>query len=97
MTWRVARRRLWVRALSRVRVDVPVVLIDVMLVAGSFVLGFDGHVPSSYSERMYELLPVVVAAYVASNLAWGSTARSGGTPAWPRRGAWCARGSPPAS
>jgi FlaA1/EpsC-like NDP-sugar epimerase len=75
VTWRVARRRLWVRALSRVRVDVPVLLIDVMLVAGSFVLvnvlGFDGHVPSSYSERMYELLPVVVAAYVASNLAWG--------------------------
>jgi FlaA1/EpsC-like NDP-sugar epimerase len=71
----VARRRLWVRALSRLRVDVPVLLVDVMLVAGSFVLvnalSYDGHVPAGSSERMFEFLPVVVAAYIASNLAWG--------------------------
>jgi FlaA1/EpsC-like NDP-sugar epimerase len=72
---RVARRKLWVRALSRLRVDVPVLLVDVMLVAGSFVLvnalGFDGDVPARSSERMFRFLPVVVTAYVASNLAWG--------------------------
>jgi FlaA1/EpsC-like NDP-sugar epimerase len=64
-----------VRFLSRVRVDLPVVVIDAMLVVGSFVvllaIRFDGNIPHEYSQRMFAFLPIVVAIVLASNLAWG--------------------------
>ncbi len=66
---------MWVRALARLQVDVPIALVDVMLVTGSFVLvtalHFDGHIPPTYSERLFEFLPFAVAAYLVANLAWG--------------------------
>ena len=53
----------------------PIALVDVMLVTGSFVLvtalHFDGHIPPTYSERLFEFLPFAVAAYLVANLAWG--------------------------
>jgi prepilin-type processing-associated H-X9-DG protein len=64
-----------VRALSRLRVDVPLVVVDIMLVGGSYVLVnalyFDGHVPPAYAERLFELLPVVVVVTLVANLGWG--------------------------
>jgi FlaA1/EpsC-like NDP-sugar epimerase len=64
-----------VRFLSRLRVDLPVAVIDAMLVVGSFVsllaVRFDGDIPDEYSDRMFAFLPVVVGIHLASNLVWG--------------------------
>jgi FlaA1/EpsC-like NDP-sugar epimerase len=70
-----ARRRLWIRFLARVRVDLPVAIIDAMMVAASFVallaIRFEGHIPPTYSERMFEFIPVVIAVHLLANLGWG--------------------------
>jgi FlaA1/EpsC-like NDP-sugar epimerase len=64
-----------VRFLSRLRVDLPVAVIDAMLVVGSFVsllaVRFDGDIPDEYSERMFAFLPIVVGIHLTSNLVWG--------------------------
>jgi FlaA1/EpsC-like NDP-sugar epimerase len=70
-----ARRRAWIRFLSRIRVDLPIAIIDGMLVMASFValfaVRFNGRIPTAYVERMFEFLPVVVAIHLAANLVWG--------------------------
>ncbi len=58
------RRRVWIRFLARIRVDLPVAIIDGMMVSASFVallaIRFEGHIPPTYSERMFEFLPVAL-------------------------------------
>jgi FlaA1/EpsC-like NDP-sugar epimerase len=69
------RRRAWIRFLSRIRVDLPIAVIDGMLVLASFValfaVRFNGRIPPTYVERMFEFLPIVVAIHLAANLGWG--------------------------
>jgi FlaA1/EpsC-like NDP-sugar epimerase len=66
------RRR---RILRRLRRDLPLALVDVMLVAGSFivllVLRFDGVIPNQYQSRLYTFLPVIILVHLGANLAWG--------------------------
>jgi FlaA1/EpsC-like NDP-sugar epimerase len=63
------------RILSRLRSDLPLALVDVMLVAGSFLvllaLRFDGNIPGQYQSRLYGFLPVIVLLHLGANLAWG--------------------------
>jgi FlaA1/EpsC-like NDP-sugar epimerase len=70
-----ARRRLWIKFLARVRIDLPVAVIDAMMVTASFVallaIRFEGHIPATYSERMFEFLPIVIAVHLIANLGWG--------------------------
>jgi FlaA1/EpsC-like NDP-sugar epimerase len=60
---------------SRVRVDVPLAMLDTVLVVASFMMllfvRFNGRIPGEYSEQLFEFLPVIVAAHLAANLAWG--------------------------
>lgn len=53
----------------------PLALVDVMLVAGSFLtllaVRFDGNIPSQYQSRLFAFLPVIVLVHLGSNLAWG--------------------------
>ncbi|HEX5365627.1 MAG TPA: nucleoside-diphosphate sugar epimerase/dehydratase [Acidimicrobiales bacterium] len=53
----------------------PLALVDVVLVAGSFVVllfvRFDGDIPSPYQARLFELLSVIVLVQLGANLAWG--------------------------
>ncbi|HEX6235996.1 MAG TPA: hypothetical protein VFZ68_02315, partial [Acidimicrobiales bacterium] len=68
-------RRNWRRVASRLRTDVPLALVDVMLVAGSFLMllavRFNGNIPAEYQSQLFTFLPVIVAVHVASNLSWG--------------------------
>ncbi len=63
------------RIASRLRSDLPLALVDVMLVAGSFLvllaLRFDGNIPSKYQTRLFAFLPVIILVHLGSNLAWG--------------------------
>ena len=63
------------RLISRLRSDLPLALVDVMLVAGSFLvllaLRFDGDIPSQYQSRLFEFLPVIILVQLGANLAWG--------------------------
>ncbi len=67
----------WVRLLlaSRLRIGIPLVLLDAMLIAGSYTavlaVRFDGRTPAGYSHRLYTCLPIVIAVHVACNLGWG--------------------------
>jgi FlaA1/EpsC-like NDP-sugar epimerase len=71
MTGRSKRRRIT----SRLRSDLSLGLVDVMLVAGSFVVllavRFDGNIPSQYQSRLFAFLPVIILVHLGSNLAWG--------------------------
>ncbi|MGH9262082.1 MAG: nucleoside-diphosphate sugar epimerase/dehydratase, partial [Acidimicrobiales bacterium] len=53
----------------------PLALVDVMLVAGSFLVllavRFDGNIPAQYQSRLFAFLPVIILVHVGSNLAWG--------------------------
>src|SRR4029453_19662867 len=66
-----SRRRL----LSRLRSDLPLALVDVMLVAGSFLIllavRFNGDIPSQYQSRLFRFLPVIILVQLGANLAWG--------------------------
>jgi FlaA1/EpsC-like NDP-sugar epimerase len=63
------------RVVSRLRSDLPLALVDVMLVAGSFLVllavRFDGNIPSQYQTRLFAFLPVIILVHLGSNLAWG--------------------------
>jgi FlaA1/EpsC-like NDP-sugar epimerase len=63
------------RILSRLRSDLPLALVDVMLVAGSFLMllavRFDGNIPAKYQSRLFAFLPVIILVHLGSNLAWG--------------------------
>ena len=63
------------RLISRLRSDLPLALVDVMLVAGSFLVllavRFDGDIPSQYQSRLFEFLPVIILVQLGANLAWG--------------------------
>jgi FlaA1/EpsC-like NDP-sugar epimerase len=65
----------WRRIVSRLRSDLPLALVDVMLVAGSFLVllavRFDGNIPEQYQSRLFAFLPVIILAHLGSNLAWG--------------------------
>jgi FlaA1/EpsC-like NDP-sugar epimerase len=67
-------RPLWRRGVSRLRGDLPLVLVDGILVVGSFMLAlvvrFDGDIPSTYANRLIEYLPIIVLVYIGTNLAW---------------------------
>jgi FlaA1/EpsC-like NDP-sugar epimerase len=67
-------RPTWRQVAGRLRSDVPLVLIDVRLVVGSFMLAlavrFDGDIASDYARRLVAYLPVIVAIYVGCNLTW---------------------------
>lgn len=69
------RQRLPLLLASRLRIGIPLVLLDSMLVAGSYMallaVRFDGRIPASYSQKMFECLPVVIGVHVVANLAWG--------------------------
>ena len=63
------------RLVSRLRSDLPLALVDVMLVAGSFLVllavRFNGNIPSQYQSRLFEFLPVIILVHLGANLAWG--------------------------
>ena len=63
------------RVISRLRSDLPLALVDIMLVAGSFLVllavRFDGNIPSQYQSRLFAFLPVIILVHLGSNLAWG--------------------------
>jgi len=65
----------WRRIVSRLRSDLPLALVDVMLVAGSFLVllavRFDGNIPEQYQSQLVSFLPVIVLVHIGSNLAWG--------------------------
>jgi FlaA1/EpsC-like NDP-sugar epimerase len=65
----------WRRIVSRSRSDLPLALVDVMLVAGSFLVllavRFDGNIPEQYQSRLFAFLPVIILVHLGSNLAWG--------------------------
>jgi FlaA1/EpsC-like NDP-sugar epimerase len=71
---RAGRRRL-LRVASKLRIGVPLALVDAMLVTGSYLsllaVRFEGQIPSGYSERMFRSLPIVVAIHLISNACWG--------------------------
>ncbi|HEX6569051.1 MAG TPA: nucleoside-diphosphate sugar epimerase/dehydratase [Acidimicrobiales bacterium] len=63
------------RIISRLRSDLPLAVVDLMLVAGSFLvllaLRFDGDIPSQYQSRLFKFFPVIILVHLGSNLAWG--------------------------
>jgi len=63
------------RILSRLRSDLPLALVDVMVVSGSFLMllavRFDGNIPSRYQSQLLAFLPVIILLHLGSNLAWG--------------------------
>lgn len=63
------------RIAGRLRSDLPLALVDVMLVAGSFLMllavRFDGNIPARYQTQLFAFLPVIVLVHLGSNLAWG--------------------------
>jgi FlaA1/EpsC-like NDP-sugar epimerase len=69
-----ARQRVG-RVVTRLRVDVPVALIDAMLVTGSFMsllaVRFEGHIPQRWTSQLWGYLPVIIVVHLAANLAWG--------------------------
>jgi FlaA1/EpsC-like NDP-sugar epimerase len=60
---------------GRVRVDLPLALLDVVFIISAFaailVLRFDGAVPAAYWARFTVALPVVVTVALAMNWLWG--------------------------
>ena len=60
---------------SRARIDVPLVVLDAVVVVASFMMllfvRFNGGIPSTYANRLFDFLPVIVAAHLLANLAWG--------------------------
>jgi FlaA1/EpsC-like NDP-sugar epimerase len=64
------------RVLARIRSDGPVAFFDVLVVVVSFMtllfIRFNGSIPDTYTERLYSFLPVIVAAHLVSNWAWGN-------------------------
>ncbi|MET0577164.1 MAG: nucleoside-diphosphate sugar epimerase/dehydratase [Ilumatobacteraceae bacterium] len=68
-------RRVRLLLASRLRIGIPLVLLDAMLVAGSYTavlaVRFDGRTPAGYSHRLYTCLPIVIGVHVACNLVWG--------------------------
>jgi FlaA1/EpsC-like NDP-sugar epimerase len=71
---RPRRQQVWLLVASRLRV-VPLILLDAMLVAGSYIslllVRFGGEIPPAYSRRMLECLPIVITVHLAANLVWG--------------------------
>lgn len=71
----MTRRSAWRRIASRLRHDVPLGLVDVLLVAGSYLVllavRFDGNIPSRYQSQLVAFLPVIISVHIGSNLAWG--------------------------
>src|ERR687893_2027060 len=63
------------RLVSRLRSDLPLAMVDLMLVAGSFLVllavRFDGNIPSQYQSRLFAFLPVIILVHLGANLAWG--------------------------
>lgn len=63
------------RVLTRLRIDVPMAVIDAMLVTGSFMsllaVRFDGHIPQQWTSQLWGYLPVIIALHLTANLAWG--------------------------
>jgi FlaA1/EpsC-like NDP-sugar epimerase len=71
----VSRKSLVARLWSRARVDAPLVVLDAVVAVASFMMllfvRFNGRIPSTYSNRFFDFLPVIVAAQLLANLAWG--------------------------
>lgn len=67
----------WVRVASRFRANVPLALLDAVLVTSSVLVlsfvRFNGDLPAlhAYSESIARFLPVIVAVHLAANWAWG--------------------------
>jgi FlaA1/EpsC-like NDP-sugar epimerase len=63
------------RVVTRLRVDVPMALIDAMLVTGSFMsllaVRFEGQIPAHWTSQLWGYLPVIIAIHLAANLSWG--------------------------
>lgn len=63
------------RVLSRLRSDLPLALVDMMVVAGSFLVllavRFNGNIPGEYQSRLLGFLPVIILIHLGANLAWG--------------------------
>ncbi len=63
------------RVVTRLRIDVPLALIDAMLVTGSFMsllaVRFEGTIPARWTSRLWGYLPVIIAIHLVANLAWG--------------------------
>ncbi len=64
-----------VRAVSRVRTDLPLVLLDALLVSVAYLavllLRFDGQVTADYWSRFAAFLPIAVVVHLVSNGTWG--------------------------
>jgi FlaA1/EpsC-like NDP-sugar epimerase len=71
----VTGRQRLARIVTRLRVDVPLALIDAMLVTGSFLsllaVRFEGNIPARWTSQMWGYLPVIIAIHLAANLLWG--------------------------
>lgn len=65
------------RAAARVRADIPLALLDAVLVVSSFMVllfvRFNGDLPAlgEYSDRVASFLPVIVLVHLATNWIWG--------------------------
>ena len=65
------------RVATRVRADLPLALLDAVLVVASFMLllfvRFNGDIPAlgEYSDRLFGFLPVIVVAHLVANWGWG--------------------------
>jgi FlaA1/EpsC-like NDP-sugar epimerase len=58
-----------------VRTDIPLAVLDAVMVIASFMMllfvRFNGQIPGQYTEKLFELLPVIVGLHIATNLIWG--------------------------
>jgi FlaA1/EpsC-like NDP-sugar epimerase len=63
------------RLARHLRIDLPLAFVDVMLVAGSFLillmLRFNGIIPADYQSDLYEFLPVIILVQLGANLTFG--------------------------
>ena len=71
----VSTTKRWVRLVGRVRTDIPLAVLDAVMVVASFMMllfvRFNGHIPGQYSEKLFRFLPMIVAVHLATNLIFG--------------------------
>src|SRR4029450_3172461 len=71
----VSTTRRWVRLVGRVPTDIPLAVLDAVMVIASFMMllfvRFNGHIPGQYSEKLFRFLPMIVAVHLATNLIFG--------------------------
>lgn len=68
-------RSVWYRVGRHLRTDLPLAMVDAVLVASAFLVllavRFDGNIPPRYQSRLFAFLPVIILVHLGANLAWG--------------------------